>query len=83
MNHLNSNRDLHAISTHFLKTDQVRNYVRAKIRLLLVGNEESLRYPMDWSVEFLSECNHAAFVIAHAIRHPGRPIFIQILPVLI
>src|SRR6267154_2987348 len=68
---------VHAVLIQFLKTDQVRDYVRTKIRLLLASSEKSLRYPMDWSLEFLSDCNHAAFVIARAIQHPRRQILIS------
>ena len=63
------------VSNNFRETDQVRDYLSVKIRCLLTKNNISLRYPEGWSIELLSDCNQAAYVIAHAIQHPRRLVF--------
>ncbi len=46
-------------------------FLQAKLKQQLSGEFYHVPFPPEWDFEFLSDCNQAVTIIAHAIRHKG------------
>ena len=63
--------DVSALKLSIEATTQAGRYLQAKLAQQLSGKYYQVSFPPEWDFDFLSDCNRAVTVIAHAIKHKG------------